>query len=170
MGVALLFFSNRVAEHVINYTDCLKYEPSSDRLTNITCADYIKENVNRNLHCQCKIDFELKEGFTGQVYMYYGLSNYYQNHRRYVKSRDDDQLLGVLSAEPSADCYPFQKVGEKGVVPCGAIANSLFNDTLKIKKKDSPNFIKVNNTGIAWPSDKEIKFRNPEGDLKQSEK
>lgn len=26
--------------------------------------------------------------------MYYGLSNFYQNHRRYVKSRDDSQLNG----------------------------------------------------------------------------
>lgn len=28
------------------------------------------------------------------VYVYYGLSNFYQNHRRYVKSRDDSQLNG----------------------------------------------------------------------------
>lgn len=30
--------------------------------------------------------------------MYYGLSNFYQNHRRYVKSRDDSQLNGDASA------------------------------------------------------------------------
>lgn len=30
--------------------------------------------------------------------MYYGLSNFYQNHRRYVKSRDDSQLNGDSSA------------------------------------------------------------------------
>lgn len=30
--------------------------------------------------------------------MYYGLSNFYQNHRRYVKSRDDSQLNGDPSA------------------------------------------------------------------------
>ncbi len=40
------------------------------------------------------------------VFMYYGLSNFYQNHRRYVKSRDDSQLNGderslkVLSIHP----------------------------------------------------------------------
>lgn len=27
-------------------------------------------------------------------------------------------------------------------------------------------FVPLENTGIAWPSDKEIKFRNPPGDLK----
>lgn len=64
--------------------------------------------------------------------MYYGLSNYYQNHRRYVKSRDDDQLLGRLSSTPSTDCVPFAYIdiinGEQmPIAPCGAIANSLFN-------------------------------------------
>lgn len=32
------------------------------------------------------------------MFMYYGLSNFYQNHRRYVKSRDDSQLNGDPSA------------------------------------------------------------------------
>lgn len=65
--------------------------------------------------------------------MYYGLSNFYQNHRRYVKSRDDDQLLGARKTPNtlSEDCQPFQKKteGDKtyGYAPCGAIANSLFN-------------------------------------------
>lgn len=68
--------------------------------------------------------------------MYYGLSNYYQNHRRYVKSRDDDQLLGHLSPTPSSDCIPFAydddgKTGvQKPIAPCGAIANSLFNGNI----------------------------------------
>lgn len=67
----------------------------------------------------------------GKVYMYYGLSNYYQNHRRYVKSRDDNQLLGRLESTPSSDCMPFAFAMangiEKPIAPCGAIANSLFN-------------------------------------------
>jgi hypothetical protein len=29
-----------------------------------------------------------------QVYLYYELDNYYQNHKRYVRSRDDVQLAG----------------------------------------------------------------------------
>ena len=74
--------------------------------------------------------------FQGDVYMYYGLSNFYQNHRRYVKSRDDHQLLGALG-DVSNECSPFDRVpvedparnttAYKQVVPCGAIANSLFN-------------------------------------------
>lgn len=60
--------------------------------------------------------------------MFYGLTNFYQNHRRYVKSRDDNQLRGKLSDTPSSDCQPFAYGdNKKPVVPCGAIANSLFS-------------------------------------------
>lgn len=118
------------------------------------------------------MDFKLKEDFVGDVYMYYELTNFYQNHRRYVKSRDDDQLLGKFGeagAEAPSDCKPFdQGTNGKTIVPCGAIANSLFNDSMKVFRMNDE--VAVERTGIAWPSDKEIKFRNPSGDLQQGEK
>lgn len=91
--------------------------------------------------------------------MYYGLTNFFQNHRRYVRSRDDNQLLGEFGSV-SSDCAPFDRIDGKIIVPCGAIANSLFNDSLSITS-ESFGFVDTLNTGIAWPSDKEIKFRNP---------
>ena len=62
--------------------------------------------------------------------MYYGLDNFYQNHRRYVKSRSDKQLKGVklTSDTVPSDCAPFDKDNDNLVyAPCGAIANSMFN-------------------------------------------
>lgn len=87
-----------------------------------------------------------------------------------MKSRDDDQLLGSFKNNPSSDCAPFALTAEgKTIVPCGAIANSLFNDTLTLKS-ESYGLVPVLRTGIAWESDREIKFRNPEGDLKEGKK
>ncbi|CAH0595311.1 unnamed protein product [Chrysodeixis includens] len=163
VGIGLLYFSDEVKEHVIDYTNCYK-----DDGENITCAEYIKQNFMEP--CSCRLPFNLTEDFKGDVYFYYGLSNYYQNHRRYVKSRDDSQLLGRLAPNPSSDCEPFAYAMEDGkvkpVAPCGAIANSLFNDTLKVYSQDMGKDVPVLRTGIAWDSDKEIKFRNPPGDLK----
>ena len=70
--------------------------------------------------------------FKGTVYMYYGLTNFYQNHRRYVRSRDDSQLHGYNVDSLYSDCEPFKtkKLNtsvEMKIAPCGAIANSLFN-------------------------------------------
>lgn len=54
--------------------------------------------------------------------MYYGLSNFYQNHRRYVKSRDDSQLNGdnssllvgiqalILTGNEQPTCISYHRV------------------------------------------------------------
>lgn len=150
---------SQVKEVTVDYTDC-----KNDR--DERCSDVISKD--RDAVCSCTIPFELQHDFKGQVYMYYGLTNFYQNHRRYVKSRDDYQLLGHLDSEPSSDCAPFDVNDKKEpIAPCGAIANSLFSDELKIKFSDSTlnrmEEVPLLNTGIAWPSDKKIKFQNPPG-------
>lgn len=158
VGIALLYFSEAVSEHIVDYTDCVD---SSRTDVNISCASIIAKD--RLADCKCLKTFVLPDDYRGKVYMYYGLSNYYQNHRRYVKSRDDDQLLGRLSLTPSTDCDPFGKVNNTPIAPCGAIANSLFSDTLRIVSTDAERAgeVPLLRKGIAWPSDKNIKFRNP---------
>ncbi|KAK4876326.1 hypothetical protein RN001_012748 [Aquatica leii] len=160
VGIGLLYFSDEVKEKVIDYTYCRN--DNGDM-----CSEVINKNPNAN--CVCHINFQLDTDFQGKVYMYYGLSNFYQNHRRYVKSRDDNQLIGKLSNEVSSDCQPFayehdNKTGaEIPIAPCGAIANSLFSDVLTLIYKDKDNdVVPLLNRGIAWDSDKNIKFRNPD--------
>jgi len=156
IGIGLLYFSNNVKEFVYDYTNCIS-DSKSD--AGQTCAEILQKNIMAD--CNCTFPVNLTENFTGDVYIYYGLSNFYQNHRRYVKSRDDHQLLGSLDSQ-STECEPFLSDPEtkQTVVPCGAIANSLFNDTLTLfSNKDK---VPVLNTGIAWPSDKQMKFRNPQ--------
>ncbi|XP_023709870.1 cell cycle control protein 50A isoform X2 [Cryptotermes secundus] len=158
VGIGLLYFSDEVKEVTVDYTDCKNQN-------DVRCSEVISQN--KDAVCNCTIPFELQQDFTGKVYMYYGLTNFYQNHRRYVKSRDDNQLLGRLDSEPSSDCAPFD-VNDKRepIAPCGAIANSLFSDELSIEFIESKNHkvsVPLLKTGIAWPSDKEIKFRNPPG-------
>ncbi|CBY11111.1 unnamed protein product [Oikopleura dioica] len=87
--------------------------------------------------CICKQNFEIEETMNTPIFAYYRLTNYYQNHRRYVKSRDDTQLLAEKSyicTEADGDCSPYDKIGERPIAPCGAIANSLFNDTFFIRR------------------------------------
>jgi hypothetical protein len=101
--------------------------------------------------------------------MYYRLENYYQNHRRYVKSRNDQQLRGnvVKSYSSLEDCDPLRSVdGSKEAkdfyLPCGLIAASVFNDTFVLKKGDQ--VIPLKKEGIAWSSDVKSKFHNPPAD------
>lgn len=166
VGIGLLYFSEGVGEKTVDYTNCM----SVDQPT-IECADIIAKDPLAD--CRCNVSFSLDKAFEGKVYIYYGLTNFYQNHRRYVKSRDDFQLLGRLSDTPSSDCDPFTFANssdgkKRPIAPCGAIANSLFTDELEIYSYQHNQTVPVLRTGIAWPSDKEIKFRNPNGDLKEA--
>ncbi|XP_003705652.1 cell cycle control protein 50A isoform X1 [Megachile rotundata] len=167
VGVGLLYFSDQVKEYIIDYTDCNSTNYERTRGVPFKCADVIA--VNRSEPCFCQINFTLPFDFIGKIYMYYGLTNFYQNHRRYVKSRDDNQLLGKLSDVVSGDCAPFAYDSEnRPIAPCGAIANSLFSDELTLFSVKHNTSVPLLKTGIAWPSDKNIKFRNPEGDLREA--
>lgn len=67
------------------------------------------------------------------VFLYYRLTNFYQNHRKYVKSLSYNQLHGdvITPQEAASSCTPVS-TNEKGQVyyPCGLIANSMFNGKL----------------------------------------
>ena len=157
VGIGLLYFSDTVNERTIDYTECKSTAPPFSK-----CADIL--NNQPEYPCNCSVSFELKPDFKGKVYMYYGLTNFYQNHRRYVKSRDDNQLLGKLNTKYiSSDCMPFHydKIEDKPIAPCGAIANSLFSDELSITDDQADEPVQLLKTGIAWTSDKNNKFRNP---------
>lgn len=56
---------------------------------------------------------EIKTDIKGPVYVYYQLNNFYQNHRRYVKSRDSSQLNGnYVPVDKLGDCDPIITVGD----------------------------------------------------------
>jgi hypothetical protein len=79
----------------------------------------------------CTITFNPSVTMKAPVYVYYELTNFYQNHRRYVRSKSDGQLEGRVftSAADTAlsDCAPLISNGSHVLHPCGLIANSFFN-------------------------------------------
>lgn len=116
---------------------------------------------------QCSIQFTIPHDLDPPVFLYYRLTNFYQNHRRYVKSLDTNQLKG--DAVPSAtigksNCDPLRLDSQKRpYYPCGLIANSLFNDSfakpllLNVEGKAQMNqTYNMTNKGIAWDSDKAL--------------
>lgn len=53
----------------------------------------------------CRMTLELEETMTAPIFVYYQLENFYQNHRRYVKSRDYKQLMGFNEETDNAEEY-----------------------------------------------------------------
>lgn len=72
--------------------------------------------------------------------------------------------LVVLQVQNSY-CAPFATY-QNGtpMAPCGAIANSMFNDTIDLFYNFNSSVIQVPllKTGNSWWTDKNVKFRNPE--------
>ncbi|XP_067867103.1 cell cycle control protein 50B [Heterodontus francisci] len=158
IGLGLYFTSNSVIEIELDYTG---------NVPNSSCHHCTK-NATKN--CKCTIQFKVDKILPGPVFMYYELSNFYQNHRKYGISRDDDQLNGDLNylKNPSEYCLPFRLDSQKRpIAPCGAIANSLFNDSFvvyKVNSNGSSTKISLNGKGISWWTDYNVKFNNPKPD------
>lgn len=149
VGLASLFSSEKVEEAVFRYDDtCLSSSNAENALA------YIKSDTT-NKTCTTKWIVEHK--MQAPIFIYYQLDNYYQNHRRYVKSRNDKQLANKASEGETNNCYPEDKTkGNEPIVPCGLIAWSMFNDTYKFSMNNKD--LTVNKKNIAWESDKSSKF------------
>lgn len=124
----------------------------------------------------CQIQFQIPNDIGPPVYFYYRLTNFYQNHRRYVKSLDTDQLLGknvTSDTIEGGNCDPLRlQPGESGdprkpYYPCGLIANSFFNDTYNLSQVVGDGDYRMINSGISWDSDKKLygKYGYPEDQI-----
>jgi len=100
------------------------------------------------------------------VYLYYRLDNFYQNHRRYVKSRSDKALQGAKITDTAdlSTCDPLVNNGTGGIqtsyFPCGLIAGSFFNDSFTMTSAGGVGSTSLRKDGIAWASDVKSKFGN----------
>ncbi|KAK7313755.1 hypothetical protein VNO77_38953 [Canavalia gladiata] len=146
IGVASLLASHDVVEIIDRYdSECI---PSNvtDKVAYIQTPG--KKACTRDLH--------VEKLMKSPIYVYYQLDNFYQNHRRYVKSRNDEQLRDSGKANSVSGCEPEDYVNGTAILPCGLIAWSLFNDTYSFSRNN--NSLTVNKKGISWKSDREHKF------------
>ena len=140
----------------------------------------VKQYENRcEPNMSCDISIEIESDIPAPVYVYYQLDNFYQNHRRYVKSRSNEQLMGnYRKVSELDDCDPIKTNKDLGfefaynakkqvplepddpAFPCGLVAKSFFNDTYTLRKEGSTEDISIDSSNIAWKSDVEYKFKN----------
>ncbi len=130
-------------------------------------STYKYRNYEVTNQTMCLLQFTVPHDLNPPVFLYYRLTNFYQNHRRYVKSLDTNQLRGDAVSGPTiakSNCDPLKTgIDGKPYYPCGLIANSLFNDTfnnpilLNVGGRNQMNqTYDMTNEGIAWDSDKAL--------------
>lgn len=159
IGILIMHLSNQVTEFVVRY----------DNLSNCDLS------INNSLSKDCSIELNIENKLEPPVMVYYQLENFYQDHRRYIKSRSTSQLKGeVLEVSQIADdCYPVVRVSDlytnktignytldpdAPANPCGLIAKSLFNDTFQLYSEEKR--IPISERNIAWKTDYD-KYQQP---------
>jgi hypothetical protein len=154
IGAVTLLASNKVVEIVHRYDDsCLP----SNAITKDEKVAFIQSASSNK---SCPVTLTVPKKMSAPVYIYYQLDNYYQNHRRYVKSYDASQLrdnsLGSTTGSGPSACKPEATLNGQPIVPCGLIAWSLFNDSYTFEVGGLP--LNPDRTGISWKSDRDDKF------------
>lgn len=163
IGSVLLAYSQKIISHSVRYDD---FEDCSK-----TTWDHVYT---------CNVKFKLDKDMDAPIFFYYQLNNYYQNHRRYVKSKSADQLAGneLSVSELNTDCDPIvtmkdlamnktqlenlnrpelAKLFDSTTIPanpCGLIAQSFFNDTFSMSEDNGGKIINISEKNIIWESDK----------------
>lgn len=160
IGGLLIWGSSLVTEITIDYTECENQTPSAsngsfnfveipsnkysyrlrakdDKDANIAAPRYaFLDNTNNSTVTdisdkkQCLLEFQIPADLQPSVFLYYKLTNFFQNHRRYVKSLNSNQLKGKFVSVKdldNSDCKPLSSIDGKAIYPCGLIANSVFN-------------------------------------------
>jgi len=152
IGVASLLASRDVVEIVDRYeTDCI---PESLRGEKATKLAHIQDPLSNKT---CQRNLTVPKHMKQPIFVYYQLDNFYQNHRRYVKSRNDEQLRKGREANTTSGCDPEDTTSDGSpIVPCGLIAWSLFNDTYNFTRNEQS--LNVNKKDISWKSDRDRKF------------
>jgi len=140
IGIILLTYSSQIIEYTTKYNE----NPCT---------------------LNCEVNFTISTDIEPPVMVYYQLDNYYQNHRRYIRSKSQSQLSGSVYynvTEPAinktnwetfaTECDPITTVKDLGIYktldgtiltpdmpanPCGLIARSVFNDTYKLQYRGS---------------------------------
>ena len=156
IGISLLISSNNLVE--------IKYRYDNDE----KCKN----------SPQCNIEINITKTMQKPIMIYYQIDGIYQNHRRYINSKSDDQLHGkkftVEEMKNSQDCDPVvtnidmlkynaiannSKLKLKDLaIPCGLIAKSYFNDTFNWTIDGSTFY--PNEKNICWETDKRLKYEN----------
>jgi len=189
IGGLLLYANSQVQEISIDYSNCAHAAPSnfadisSDRVYSSFKGSTPSQPVQwrRDLNKSvtyphgvtvpdtniCYLQFDIPNDLKPPVLLYYQMTNFYQNHRRYVKSFDTNQLSGdarSADAIKSSDCDPLRvDNSSKPYYPCGLIANSIFNDTIGNPRllnsqggsNGTTNYT-MTNKGIGWSSDSKL--------------
>lgn len=135
-GVPLLLFDRNAPEFYVRYDD--------------TCPSG-----------SCTVTLHVDRDMSGLIKLQYRLTNFRQNHRRFIFSRIYQQLVGdYVDFDGLVNAKPFRSVNDSPnpanwILPSGAFAYFAFNDTIKWKNGEQ----KFDEDLIVYNEEREFLFQ-----------
>lgn len=154
LGAVMYWSALQINEFTIQYSSCSEEAPTDTpanipskyyeyRFKDVSAPSQVPQWRKREIPVKpgnqrrfnCWLYFTVPAQMDSSVFFYYKLTNFYQNHRRYLKSVDYEQLLNKKRTPKQLQDMTCKPLGwdhdnhDLAVYPCGLIANSVFNDT-----------------------------------------
>jgi hypothetical protein len=127
---------------------------------------YIWANANNEAALTCTFQLNITQSMNPPIYVFYEMDGLFQNNRRYVVSRSDQQLVNYHNPDTS---YCLEELNYEGnssqiINPCGLTAWTNFNDSYMAsvlrRASSSSSFLQlpISSTGIAPGPDQSNMF------------
>jgi len=94
LGIMLYVLSDKIQEVSVQYDDENVCDAPGTQSVGTETSDSTRNTTFSTDGKTCNVPITIVADMAGPVFVYYQLDNFYQNHRRYVKSRDYKQLMG----------------------------------------------------------------------------
>lgn len=156
LGAVCLHYGTSAVELISRYDDiCIPGKTDNSGKENLL-------NLANGAGTTCDVSITIPTTMKAPIYMYYRITNMYQNHRRYVQSVSESQLIDRGVTQASLDrCKPqlYLDGNTNDVIrPCGLNAWTMFNDTYDVTHASNGNTVRPRRSGIAWPADKNTRY------------
>ncbi|KAJ1445220.1 CDC50/LEM3 family [Pelagophyceae sp. CCMP2097] len=110
-------------------------------------------------HQTCRLKVTAPKRMDAPIFVYYELSAFFQNHRRYANSINHDQIMGVeKDKDEISSCEPLKFNGSLVLSPCGLRANSLFDDVFSLPPSSR---FELEASGMTHAKANKLRFKQP---------
>lgn len=155
VGFIVLYIFRNSEEVVIDYTYCTSVTNSSQH-----CTEMVGDSKSK---CWCEVSFEIENEMKEPVFLFYGLIvlnrvSASQPSREEVKELDSDSRATSQEANPAGNVLPVPdpKQTRSNVTAPASLTSkpdsySILTDTLTVFSVDQSMYVRLKQTGAAWP-------------------
>jgi LEM3 (ligand-effect modulator 3) family / CDC50 family len=138
----------------MEYTNC-KTAPST--YTEHVSGSIVRWKYNQSSSL-CTLEFNVTTQLETQVFMYIRITNFYQNSRLYLKSKDSDQLSGKVYTQASAISTSLTSCGYLTYANCTTASGYTWIGNGMTHAQNNPDCLVTNKSAVITSADEQAQY------------